>query len=58
MKSLRYQKSVKVCQKIKNSRIIKLDYIHTKKNLTDPFTKRLSRNVIDIVFKEMTLRLA
>jgi hypothetical protein len=33
-----------------------LDYIHTKKNLTDPFTKGVSHNVIDATSKEMGLR--
>jgi hypothetical protein len=36
--------------------VIALDYIHTSKNLADPFTKGLSRNVIDIVPKEMGMR--
>jgi hypothetical protein len=30
---------------MRNSRIITLNYIHTEKNLTDPFTKGLTRNV-------------
>jgi hypothetical protein len=42
--------------KIRNSGVITLDYIHTEKNLTDPFTKELSRNVIDAASKEMGLR--
>jgi hypothetical protein len=33
-----------------------LNYIHTEKNLANPFTKRLSRNVIDTASKEMSLR--
>jgi hypothetical protein len=33
-----------------------MGYVHTEKNLTDPFTKGLSRNVIDNVSKEMGLR--
>jgi hypothetical protein len=36
--------------------VIALDYIHTFKNLADPFTKGLSRNVIDIASKEMDMR--
>jgi hypothetical protein len=40
---------------MRNSRIVTLDYIHNKKNLTDPFTKGLSRNVIDVASKEMGL---
>jgi hypothetical protein len=41
---------------MRNFRVIILDYIHTKKNLTDPFTKGLTRNVIDAASKEMDLR--
>jgi hypothetical protein len=41
---------------MRNSKVITLYYIHTEKNLTDPFTKGLSRNVIDAAFKEMGLR--
>jgi hypothetical protein len=40
-------------RKRKNSGVITLYYIHSEKNLTDPFTKGLSRNVIDAVSKEM-----
>jgi hypothetical protein len=42
---------------MRNSGVITLDYIHTEKNLTDPFTKGLSCNVIDAVSKKMCLRL-
>jgi hypothetical protein len=42
--------------KMRNSGVITLDYIQFEKNLTDSFTKRLSRNVIDIASKEMRLR--
>jgi hypothetical protein len=31
-------------------------YVHTEKNLAAPFTKELSRNVIDNASKEMGLR--
>jgi hypothetical protein len=41
---------------MRNSRVITLYYIHTDKNLADPFTKGLSCNVIDIASKEMGLR--
>jgi hypothetical protein len=41
---------------MRNFEVIILDYIHTKKNLPDPFTKGLSRNVIDATSKEMDLR--
>jgi hypothetical protein len=42
-------------KKMRNSRIITLDYIHTEKNSTDPFTKGLSRNVIYVASKEKSL---
>ena len=41
---------------MRNSGVIALDYINTSKNLEDPFTKGLSRNVIDNASKEMGLR--
>jgi hypothetical protein len=41
---------------MRNFGVIILDYIHTKKNLTDLFTKGLSRNVIDNASKEIGLR--
>jgi hypothetical protein len=44
---------VKVYQKMRNSGVITLDYIYTEKNLTDLFTKGLSRNMIDAASKEM-----
>jgi hypothetical protein len=57
MKSSRHIKSrLKSIRKMRNSGVITLDYIHTEKNLTDPFTKGLSRNVIGFVSKEMRLR--
>ena len=31
-------------RKLRNSRVIALDYVHTSKNLADRFTKRLSHN--------------
>jgi hypothetical protein len=43
-------------RKMRNSRVITLDYIYTEKNLADPFTKGLSHNVVDAAFKEMGLR--
>jgi hypothetical protein len=58
MKSSRYiKRQLKYVRKIRNSRVITLDYIHTEKNLTYPFTQGLSRNVIDAAFEEMCLRL-
>jgi hypothetical protein len=41
---------------MRNYGVIILDYIHTEKNLADPFTKGLSRNVIDAASKQMDLR--
>uniref|UniRef100_A0A453CRN0 Uncharacterized protein n=1 Tax=Aegilops tauschii subsp. strangulata TaxID=200361 RepID=A0A453CRN0_AEGTS len=57
MKSSRHVKRrLKSVRKLRNSRVIMLDYIHTLKNLADPFTKGLSRNVIDNASMEMGLR--
>jgi hypothetical protein len=48
MKSSKHiKRRLKYVRKMRNSGFITLDYIHTEKNLTDPFTKELSRNVID-----------
>jgi hypothetical protein len=47
-KSTRHiKKRLKYVRKLRNSRVIALDYVHTSKNLADQFTKRLSRSVID-----------
>jgi hypothetical protein len=47
-KSSRHMKRrLKSIRKMRNSRVIALNYIQTSKNLADPFTKGLSRNVID-----------
>jgi hypothetical protein len=51
-----HQKMVKVCRENEKLWVITLDYIHTKKNLADLFTKGLSRNMIDAASKEMSLR--
>jgi hypothetical protein len=57
MKSLKHIKRwLKSVRKMRNSGVITLDYIHIEKNLIDPFTKGLSRNVIDDASKEMGLR--
>jgi hypothetical protein len=57
MKSSRHiKRRLKYVRKMRNFRVITLDYIHTEKNLADPFTKGLSRNVIDVASKEMGLR--
>jgi hypothetical protein len=57
MKSSRHIKRwLKSIRKMRNSRVITLYYIHTEKNLADPFTKGLSHNVIDDASKKMGLR--
>nr|CAE01581.2 OSJNBa0068L06.7 [Oryza sativa Japonica Group] len=57
MKSSRHVKRrLKSVRKLRNFGVITLDYIQTAKNLADPFTKGLSRNVIDNASKEMGLR--
>ena len=57
MKSSRHVKRrLKSVRKLKNSGVITLDYIQTTMNLADPFTKGLSRNVIDNASREMGLR--
>ena len=44
MKSTRHVKRrLKSVKKLRNSRVITLDYLHTYKNLADQFTKGLSR---------------
>jgi hypothetical protein len=57
MKSSRHiKRRLKSVRKMRNSGVITLDYIHTEKNLADPFIKGLSCNVIDAASKEMSLR--
>jgi hypothetical protein len=57
MRSSRHiKRRLKAIRKMRNSRVITLDYIHTKKNLANSFTKGLSHNVIDTASKEMDLR--
>jgi hypothetical protein len=57
MKSSRHIKRwLKSLRKMRNFRVIILDYIHTKKNMANPFTKGLSHIVIDAASKEMGLR--
>jgi hypothetical protein len=57
MKSSRHiKKWLKSVRKMRNFGIITLNYIHTEKNLADPFTKGLLCNVIDAASKEMCLR--
>ena len=47
---------LKAVRKLRNSGVIALDYVHTAKNLADPFTKGLSRIVIDNASREMGMR--
>jgi hypothetical protein len=57
MKSSRHiKRRLKYVRKIRNSGVITMDYIHTEKNLADPFTNGLLRNMIDVASKEMSLR--
>ena len=57
MKSTRHvKKRLKSVRKLRNSRVIALDYVHTSKNLGDQFTKGLSCNVIEGASRELGLR--
>ena len=57
MKSSRHVKRhLKSIRKMRNSGVIALGYIQTAKNLADPFTKGLSRNVIENASREMGMR--
>jgi hypothetical protein len=47
---------LKYVRKLRNSRVIAIDYVQTAKNLADPFIKGVSRNVIDSASKETGLR--
>jgi len=47
---------LKTVRKLRNSREIAVAYVQTDKNLVDPFTKGLSRNVIEIASREMGMR--
>ena len=56
-KSSRHVKiQLKSVRKMRNSGVISVTYIQTDKNLADPFTKRLSRNVIGNASRELGLR--
>ena len=56
-KSSRHVKRrLKSVRKLRNSRVISVTYISTEKNLADPFTKGLSRNVIEGASREMGMR--
>ena len=53
-KSSRHVKRrLKSVRKLRNSGVISVTYISTEKNLADPFTKGLSRNVIEGASREM-----
>ena len=57
MKSSKHVKRrLKSVRKLKNSGVITVDYVQSAKNLVDPFTKGLSRNMIDLASREMGLR--
>ena len=57
MKSSRHVKRrLKFVRKLRNSRVIALDYVQTAKTLADQFTKGLSRIVIDNAFMKFCLR--
>lgn len=56
-KSSRHVKRrLKSVRKLRNSGVISVTYISTDKNLADPFTKGLPRNVIEIASREMGMR--
>ena len=56
-KVLRHVKrGLKFVRKLRNSVVISVTYIQTNKNREDPFTKGLSRNVIECASKEMGMR--
>jgi len=50
------KRRLKSVKKLRNSGVISVTYIQTDKNLADPFTKGLSRNVIDSASREMGMR--
>jgi len=50
------KRRLKSVRKLRNSGVIIVTYTQTDKNLTDPFTKGLSRNVIDSASREMGMR--
>ena len=56
-KSSRHVKRrLKSVRKLRNSVVISVTYISTEKNLADPFTKGLSRNVIEGASREIGMR--
>jgi hypothetical protein len=57
-KSTRHVKiRLKYVRKLRNSGVIVVAYVQIDKNLADPFTKGLSRNVIEITSRKMGIRL-
>jgi ATP phosphoribosyltransferase len=57
MKSIRHiKRRLKSVRKLRNYRVIVLDYVHMSKNRVDQFTIGLSRSVIDSASSEMGLR--
>ena len=50
------KRQLKSVKKMRNSGVISVTYIQTDKNLADPFTKGLSRNVIESSSREMSMR--
>ena len=48
------KRHLKTIKKLRNSRVITVAYVQTEKNLEDPFTKGLSRNVIEIASREIS----
>jgi hypothetical protein len=57
MKSTRnIKRRLKSIRKLRNSRVIALNYVHTSNNLAYQFTKGLSHNVIENVSREMGMR--
>ena len=56
MKSTRHVKrQLKSVRKLRNFRVIALDYVYTSNNLADQFTKGLSHNVIESASRDMGL---
>jgi hypothetical protein len=50
------KRHLKSVRKLRNSRVIAVTYVQTDKNLADPFTKGISRNVIEFASREMGMR--
>jgi hypothetical protein len=53
MKSMKHiKRRLKYVRKLRNSRVIALDYFYTSNNLADQFTQGLSQNVIESASRE------